>query len=229
MVWKMTWRIWQIFTTVHEGLKIGTFIGSFYPKKKMCEVKIYKGVMYYNNDEWYKIWKGIDLSIQNWHEEVNKFCSEHSKISKIYTLMGYFWLKYIMFKLQNYRGVMFDGNKYWCKIWRKTDLCFQKWHEEFSKFSPEQLLSKLGLSWHPFVQSWKCMSLKFIEELCVMTMNNDAKFEEELTWRTWQILQGNGLFLTKVFNVWAKGSPEELFLMEVTIDAKFEGKLTCAS
>ena len=33
----------------------------------------------------------------------------------------------------------------------------------------------------PFVQSRKCMSLKFTEELCVMTMKNDAKFEEELT------------------------------------------------
>ena len=34
---------------------------------------------------------------------------------------------------------MFDGTEYWCNIWRKTDLCFQKWHEEFSKFSPEHV------------------------------------------------------------------------------------------
>ena len=27
------------------------------------------------------------------------------------------------------------------------------------------------------------MSLKFTEELCIMTMNNDATFEEELTSR----------------------------------------------
>ena len=26
---------------------------------------------------------------------------------------------------KNYRGVMFDGIEYWCKVWRKTDLCFQ--------------------------------------------------------------------------------------------------------
>ena len=32
-----------------------------------------------------------------------------------------------------------------------------------------------------FIQSRKCMCLKFTEELCVMTMRNDAKFEEELT------------------------------------------------
>ena len=37
---------------------------------------------------------------------------------------------------------------------------------------------KLGLLWDPFVQSRKRMSLKFREELCFMTMNDDGKFEE---------------------------------------------------
>ena len=65
---------------------------------------------------------------------------------------------------------------------QKTDLWFEKWHEEFGKFSPEHSkVSKLGLWWDPFVQSRKCMSLKFTEELCVMTMKNDAKFDKELT------------------------------------------------
>ena len=69
-----------------------------------------------------------------------------------------------------------------CKIWRKTDLWFGKWHEEFGKFSPEHTkFSKLGLSLDPFIQSRKCMSLKLKGELCVMTMKNDAKFEIELT------------------------------------------------
>ena len=36
----------------------------------------------------------------------------------------------------------------------------------------------------PFIESRKkCMSLEFKEELCVMTMKNDAKFVEELTCR----------------------------------------------
>ena len=34
---------------------------------------------------------------------------------------------------------MFDGTEYWRKIWNKTDLCFQKWHHKFGKFSPEQI------------------------------------------------------------------------------------------
>ena len=40
-----------------------------------------------------------------------------------------------------------------CKIWRKNDLWFGKWHEEFAKFSSEHLkVSKLVLSWDPFVE-----------------------------------------------------------------------------
>ena len=90
--------------------------------------------------------------------------------------------KYLMFDLKKYWGVIFHDTGEWCKIWRKTDLWFGKLHEEFGKFSPEHLkVSKLGLSWGPFVQSRKCMSLKFTEELCVMTMKNDTKIEEELT------------------------------------------------
>ena len=87
-----------------------------------------------------------------------------------------------MFELQKYRGVIFHDTKKWCKIWRKTDLWFEKWHEKFGKFSPEHLkVSKLELWWDPFVQSRKGMTLKFTEELCVMTMNNNAKFEGKLT------------------------------------------------
>ena len=29
--------------------------------------------MCYDNEEWCKIWKGIDLLVQNWHEEFSKF------------------------------------------------------------------------------------------------------------------------------------------------------------
>ena len=59
---------------------------------------------------------------------------------------------------------------------------FGKWHETYGKFSPEHLkVSKLAFWWGPLIQSRKSMSLKSTEELCFMTMKNDAKFEEELT------------------------------------------------
>ena len=148
----------------------------------MYELKTYRGVICHDNEEWCKIGKAIDLSFQNW-QDFDEFWPEHSKISKICTLlMGCLWPKYIMFDLKKYRGVMFGSTEYWCKIWRKTDFCFQKWHEEFEKFSPEHLkVSKLGLWWDSFVQSWKCMSLRFTGELCVMRMKNGPKIEEELT------------------------------------------------
>ena len=70
-------------------------------------------------------------------------------------------------------GVMQILKKNWLVVWKKT------W--EFGKFSPEHLKgSKLKHWWGPFVQSRKGMTLEFTEELCVMTMKNNAKFEEEL-------------------------------------------------
>ena len=88
----------------------------------MYELKIYRGVLCHDNEEWYQIWTGIDLSVQNWHEAFDKFWPEHSKISKICTLTGCFWPKYIMFEIK------------------------------------------------------KC-----IEELCLMALKTDAKFEGKLT------------------------------------------------
>ena len=148
----------------------------------MHELQTYRGVVSYDAEELWKTWRGIDLLFQNWHLEFDEFWLENSKVSKIYTLMGCFWPKYIMFKLRKYRGAIFHDTRVWCKIWRKTDLWFGKWLEEFGKFSPEYMkFSKLGLSLDPFIHSRKCMSLKFKRELCVMTMKNDAKLEIELT------------------------------------------------
>ena len=134
-------------------------------------------------------------SLQNWHEKFDKFLPEHLKVSKICALMGSFWTKYIMFELKKYRGVMFHDNEKWSKIWRKADFWFGKWRKEFGKVLPEHSeVSKLRLLWDSFIQSRKCISLKFTGELCIMTMKNDSKFEEELTCRfkidttIWRIL-----------------------------------------
>ena len=57
------------------------------------------------------------------------------------------------------------------------------------------------------------------------------------TWGIWRILTQalenlknlhfNGLLFTKVYNVWATKSTEELCLIILKIDAKFEGNRTC--
>ena len=43
--------------------------------------------------------------------------------------MGSFWPIYVMLELKKCGGVMIDSTEDWCKIWRKTDLSFQKWYE----------------------------------------------------------------------------------------------------
>ena len=103
------------------------------------------------------------------------------------TLIGTFGAKYITFDLKKYRGIIFHDTEESRKIWRKTDLCFQKWHEEYSPEHSESL--KIGTLIGSFIQSRKYMSLKITRELCVMIVENDAKFEEELTLRilTWAL------------------------------------------
>ena len=77
---KITWEIWQLFTRALESLKIGTLVASFCLNSKIYQLKIYRGVVCHDNEEWCKSWEGIDLSVQNWHEKFDEFWPEHSKI-----------------------------------------------------------------------------------------------------------------------------------------------------
>ena len=59
-------RNWANFhQNMFGSLNIGTLIGSFYPRQKMHELKIYRGVLCHDNEEWCKTWTGIDLLVQN--------------------------------------------------------------------------------------------------------------------------------------------------------------------
>ena len=154
-------------------------------------------------------------------EEFDEFWSKHLKISKICTLLGCLWPKYIMFELKKYRGVMFDGTQYWWEIWRKNDFCFQKYYEEFGKFSPEHLkvsnldfdgilLSKVENVWAYNLQgtylSWQRKK--------VQNWKRNWPFFSRLRWGLcWNLtgalenlknLHFNGLSLIKVYNVWVK-------------------------
>ena len=87
-------------------------------------------------EEWYKIRKKTDLLFQKW-QKFGEFWPEHSKALKICNLIGSFRAKYITFDLKKCRGVIFHDTLDWCKISKKSDLRFEKWHETFGKFSPE--------------------------------------------------------------------------------------------
>ena len=126
-----------------------TLMGFFCPKLKIFEFKTYTGVMCHANEEWCKNWRGIDFSVQNWHGQLDEFWFKHWKISKMCTLMGCLWPKY-MFQLEKYEGVMFDSSKYWCKIWRKTDLLSKMTWRIWEIFTRDLKVSKFGLWWDSF-------------------------------------------------------------------------------
>ena len=71
---------------------------------------------------------------------------------------------------------MSSDTERWCKIRRKTDLLFQKWHE-FSEVWPK--LSKFTK-----FSSFCAKNIKFdlkSTELSYMTLKGDKKFERKLT------------------------------------------------
>ena len=117
--------------------KIFILVSSFWAKYILCELKKYRGIIFRETEEGYKIWSGIELLFQNWHKEFEKIWPEHSKVSKIFILMSSFWAKYILFELKKYRGIIFHETEEGYKIWRGIELLFQTSHKEFDKIWPE--------------------------------------------------------------------------------------------
>ena len=148
-------RLLTAHVKFHE---IFTVIGYFCWKYIKFQLKKYRGIMSYDIEEWWKIWRKTDSLFQKW-QQFGEFWPKHSKVSKSCTLINSYCAKYLLFELKNDRGVIFHDTEDWCKIWRKIELWFGKWHEEFGRFSLEHLkVSKMGLWWDPFIQSRKCMS-----------------------------------------------------------------------
>ena len=133
---KMT-RVWWILTRAIESLKNVHFYWFL-----LCKV--------------FKVWsKKVQRSYFSWHWKLMQNLKKNwfvvSNMTRIWWILtwtlesfkkSYFnglLLNYILFQLKKYRGVIFHDTEEWCKIWRKTDLWFGKWHEEFGKFSPEHL------------------------------------------------------------------------------------------
>ena len=102
----------------------------------LFELKKYRGIIFNETEEGYKIWRGIDVFFENWHKKFDKFWPEHSKVSKTLNLMGFFWAKYILGELRKlyYRGLILHETEKGYKIWSRIDLSFQNWQKEFDKF-----------------------------------------------------------------------------------------------
>ena len=74
---------------------------------------------------WDFIWFGQKpIRVQNF-----RLSTALVKFHQSCTLIVSFWWKYIKFQLKKCGGVMSHDTEEWYKIWRKTDLLFQKWQE----------------------------------------------------------------------------------------------------
>ena len=135
--------------------------------------------MPHDTEEWCKIWRKVYLLFQIW-QGFGKFWSEYSKVSNICTFIGPFCTNYITFYLNTFRGVIFHYTEESCNIWRKADLWFEKWYEEFGKIFTKTLenveIGTLMGSLYPKGMSWK-----FSEELYVIALGNDETPDKELT------------------------------------------------
>ena len=143
------WQEFGKFWSEHSKVsKVCTLIGPCCAKYIIFDLKKYWRVIFHDTEELCKIWRKTSLRFGKWHENFGKFSSEHSKISKTCTFRSSFWPKYKIFELRTYRGVIFDSTEHWCKIWRKNDLCIQKWHKEFGNFLPKHVWESKNLDFY---------------------------------------------------------------------------------
>ena len=76
---------------------------------------------------------------------------------------------------------MCHDNEEWYKIWRRTDLLFQNWHNGFDKFWPKHSkVSKLGLWWVPFVQSLALIQAVFHVGDCFWARENRRQKNQKI-------------------------------------------------
>ena len=136
--------------------KIFLLMCSFWAKYIFFELKRYRGVIFHETEEGYKIWIRIDSLFQNWHKEFDKLWCKRSKVSKIFVLMGSFWAKYTLLELKKHRRIIFHETEEGYKTWRRIDLSFKNWHKRFDKFWPQhskvsKIFSLMGSWWAKYI------------------------------------------------------------------------------
>ena len=131
------------------------------------------------------------LVVSKLTQEIWQILTWTLKSLKHFRFNGLLLIKVFIFWAKNVQISIFYDTEEWCKIWRKTVLWFEKWHEKFGKFSPEHSrVLKVGLWWDPSVQSMlsRCYLKTFLRSYV------------SWKWRLMQSLKSNWLVVLKL--VW---------------------------
>ena len=178
VVSKLASEIWQILTWALKSLESFHFNGLLFSKVYIVWAKKYRGVIFHETEEGYNIWRGIDLSFKNWHKEFGKFWPELSKVSKIFTLMGSLWAKYILFELKSTEEESFMKRKSDTKFGEESTHRFKIGIRNLTNCDPSArksqkfslnglLLSKVYTVWAKKVQrvnlSWNWRGIQNLE------------------------------------------------------------------
>ena len=117
-------------------------------------------------------------------KEFDKIWPEHSKISKIFILIGSFRAKYILFELKNCRGIIFHEALKRYIILRGSELSFQNWYKEFDKIWAEHSNSQnVHFNGLLLGKVYIVRAKKITEEQSFMKLEKDKKIGEEATSR----------------------------------------------
>ena len=233
----MTWAL--------ESLNICTFIGSCCAKYLMFDLKKYRGVIFHDTEEWYKIWRGNRLVVSKltrgiWQiltwalESLKNFPFNGLLLSKVYIVpakkVKRSYLSWHWRVMQNLKRNWLVVSKLTWEIWQiltwalesLRNFCFNGLLLSKIYIAPAKKVKRSYLSWH-----WRVMQ----------NLKRNWLVVSKLTWGIWRILTRaleslknfhfNRLLLIKVYIVWAKKSTEELSFVTLKSDAKFEEKLTC--
>ena len=156
---KLTWGIWWILIRALESLKNFHFNVLLLSKVYTAWVKKVQRSYLSWNWRQIQIWRGIDLSFQNWHEEFKQILIWALESLKNFHFNVLLLSKVYIAWANKCRGVIFQETEEGYKIWRGIDLLFQNWHEEFKRiliraleslkkiYFNELLLSKVYIVW----------------------------------------------------------------------------------
>ena len=127
-LWFGTWHE-ELGKFSSEHLKMSKLVFSWdlFVQSRRCTGYNLRGFISNETEKSWKIWRGIDLQLQNWHMEFDEFWLKNLKVSKMWTLMGCFWPRYTMIELKRYRGDIFHFScmiqnlkKSWLMVWKMT-------------------------------------------------------------------------------------------------------------
>ena len=206
-----------------------TLMGSFWEKYILFELKRHRGVIFHDTDteEWCKIWSGINLLFQNWHEEFVKLWPEYSKVLKFFNLKGSFRARYTLFEVKKYRKVMQSLERNWLVASKLTwGICplLTQVLESFQKFSFTGLLlciskslALLGSFCAKYIlfelEKYKGVIFHDTEGWYTIWKGIDLSLQNwykefNKFWpgglKSLKNLDFNAVFLTKVYNAWSE-------------------------